>query len=133
MPRIDCFAHSSQTRMTTCSLIGNTCSWVFSFYEYLLRRPTFFTGFANSVFWIMFLNRKQEREVKLSKRSLIELEDELWRLNQLTKLNKDTRNRKLRLEKVVSVKRLALQAVQEKIAREVEKNMSNKLPEVTGK
>jgi hypothetical protein len=81
----------------------------------------------------MFLNRKQEREAKLSKKSLIELEDELWRLNQLTKLNKDTRNRKLRLEKVVSVKRLALQAVQEKIAREVEKNMSNKLPEVTGK
>ena len=81
----------------------------------------------------MFLNRKQERETKLSKKSLIELEDELWRLNQLTKLNKDTRNRKLRLEKVVSVKRLALQAVQEKIAREVEKNMSNKLPEVTGK
>ena len=81
----------------------------------------------------MFLNRKQEREAKLSKKSLIELEDELWRLHQLTKLNKDTRNRKLRLEKVVSVKRLALQAVQEKIAREVEKNMSNKLPEVTGK
>ena len=81
----------------------------------------------------MFLNRKQEREAKLSKKSLIELEDELWRLNQLTKLNKDTRNRKLRLEKVVSVKRLALQAVQEKIAREVEKNMSNKLPEVTDK
>ena len=81
----------------------------------------------------MFLNRKQERETKLSKKSLIELEDELWRLNQLTKLNKDTRNRKLRLEKAVSVKRLALQAVQEKIAREVEKNMSNKLPEVTGK
>ena len=81
----------------------------------------------------MFLNRKQEREAKLSKKSLMELEDELWRLNQLTKLNKDTRNRKLRLEKVVSVKRLALQAVQEKIAREVEKNMSNKLPEVTGK
>ena len=81
----------------------------------------------------MYLNRKQEREAKLSKKSLIELEDELWRLNQLTKLNKDTRNRKLRLEKVVSVKRLALQAVQEKIAREVEKNMSNKLPEVTGK
>ena len=81
----------------------------------------------------MFLNRKQERETKLSKKSLIELEDELWSLNQLTKLNKDTRNRKLRLEKVVSVKRLALQAVQEKIAREVEKNMSNKLPEVTGK
>ena len=26
----------------------------------------------------MFLNRKQERETKLSKKSLIELEDELW-------------------------------------------------------
>ena len=81
----------------------------------------------------MFLDRKQEREVKLSKKSLIELEDELWQLNQLSKLNKDTRNRKLRLEKVVSVKRFALQKVQEKIAREVEKNMSDKLPEVTGK
>ena len=81
----------------------------------------------------MYLNRKQEREAKLSKRSLIELEDELWRLNQLIKLNKDTRNRKRRLEKVVMVKRFALQKVQEKIAREVEKNMSDKLPEVTGK
>ena len=81
----------------------------------------------------MYLNRKQEREAKLSKRTLIELEDELWRLNQLTKLNKDTRNRKRRLERVVMVKRFALQKVQEKIASEVEKNMSDKLPEVTGK
>ncbi len=81
----------------------------------------------------MFLNRKQEREHKLSKRTLIELEDELWRLNQLTKLNKDTRNRKKRLERVVMVKRFALQKVQEKIASEVEKSMSDKLPEVTGK
>ena len=81
----------------------------------------------------MYLNRKQEREAKLSKRTLIELEDELWRLNQLTKLNKDTRNRKRRLERVVMVKRLALQKVQEKIASEVEKSMSDKLPEVTGK
>jgi len=81
----------------------------------------------------MYLNRKQEREAKLSKRTLIELEDELWRLNQLTKLNKDTRNRKRRLERVVMVKRFALQKVQEKIASEVEKSMSDKLPEVTGK
>ena len=81
----------------------------------------------------MYLNRKQEREHKLSKRTLIELEDELWRLNQLTKLNKDTRNRKKRLERVVMVKRFALQKVQEKIASEVEKSMSDKLPEVTGK
>ena len=81
----------------------------------------------------MFLNRKQEREAKLSKKSLIELEDELWRLNQLTKLNKDTRNRKARLEKIVRIKRYAVEKVQEKIARQVEKNMSDKLPEVTGK
>ena len=78
-------------------------------------------------------NRKEDREKKLARRPLIELEDELWQLNQLTKLNKDTRNRKTRLERVVAVKRFALQKVQEKIAREVEKNMSDKLPEVTGK
>mgnify|MGYP001399357065 FL=1 len=81
----------------------------------------------------MDVYRNAEREKKLAKRSLIELEDELWQLNQLTKLNKDTRNRKSRLERVVAVKRFALQKVQEKIAREVEKNMSDKLPEVTGK
>ena len=81
----------------------------------------------------MYLNRKQEREAKLSKRTLIELEDELWRLNQLTKLNKDTRNRKKRLERVVMVKRFALQKVQEKIASEVEKSLSDKIPEVTGR
>ena len=67
----------------------------------------------------MFLNRKQEREVKLNRRPLIELEDELWQLNQLSSLKKDTRNRKSRLEKVIAVKRVALQAVQEKIEREV--------------
>ena len=81
----------------------------------------------------MYLNRKQEREAKLSKRTLIELEDELWRLDQLTKLNKDTRNRKKRLERVVMVKRFALQKVQEKIASEVEKSLSDKIPEVTGR
>tara|TARA_R100000426_G_C4766604_1_gene89273 strand:+ start:32 stop:277 length:246 start_codon:yes stop_codon:yes gene_type:complete len=81
----------------------------------------------------MDVYRNAEREKKLAKKSLIELEDELWQLNQLTKLNKDTRNRKTRLERVVAVKRFALEKVQEKIAREVEKNMSDKLPEVTGK
>tara|TARA_B100000963_G_scaffold148406_1_gene129439 strand:+ start:45 stop:263 length:219 start_codon:yes stop_codon:yes gene_type:complete len=68
----------------------------------------------------MFINRKQEREVKLAKRPLIVLEDELWQINQLSRLRKDLRNRKNRLEKVIAVKRLSLQAVQEKIAREVE-------------
>ena len=68
----------------------------------------------------MDVYRNQERELKLAKRPLIVLEDELWQINQLNRLRKDLRNRKKRLEKVIAVKRLALQAVQEKIEREVE-------------
>ena len=68
----------------------------------------------------MDVYRNQERELKLAKRPLIVLEDELWQINQLSRLRKDLRNRKKRLEKVIAVKRLALQAVQDKIAREVE-------------
>ena len=66
-------------------------------------------------------DRKQDREMILAKRPLIVLEDELWQINQLSRLRKDLRNRKKRLEKVIAVKRLALQAVQEKIEREVNK------------
>ena len=66
----------------------------------------------------MDIYRNQERELKLAKKPLIVLEDELWQSNQLSRLRKDLRNRKKRLEKVIAVKRLALQAVQEKIARE---------------
>ena len=69
----------------------------------------------------MDIYRNQERELKLARRPLIVLEDELWQINQLSRLRKDLRNRKKRLEKVIAVKRLALQAVQEKIAREVDK------------
>ena len=69
----------------------------------------------------MDLYRNQERELKLAKKPLIVLEDELWQINQLSRLRKDLRNRKKRLEKVIAVKRLSLQAVQEKIAREVDK------------
>ena len=69
----------------------------------------------------MDIYRNQERELKLAKKPLIVLEDELWRINQLSRLRKDLRNRKKRLEKVIAVKRLALQAVQDKIAREVDK------------
>ena len=69
----------------------------------------------------MDIYRNQERELKLAKKPLIVLEDELWQINQLSRLRKDLRNRKKRLEKVIAVKRLALQAVQEKIEREVEK------------
>jgi len=68
----------------------------------------------------MDIYRNQERELKLARKPLIVLEDELWQINQLSKLRKDLRNRKKRLEKVIAVKRLSLQAVQEKIAREVE-------------
>ena len=70
----------------------------------------------------MDIYRNQERELKLARKPLIVLEDELWQINQLNRLRKDLRNRKKRLEKVIAVKRLALQAVQEKIEREVEKN-----------
>ena len=69
----------------------------------------------------MDIHRNQERELKLARKPLIVLEDELWQINQLSRLRKDLRNRKKRLEKVIAVKRLALQAVQEKIAREVDK------------
>ena len=67
----------------------------------------------------MDIYRNQERELKLAKKPLIVLEDELWQINQLSRLRKDLRNRKKRLEKVIAVKRLSLQAVQDKIAREV--------------
>ena len=66
-------------------------------------------------------NRSADRELKLARKPLIVLEDELWQINQLNRLRKDLRNRKKRLEKVIAVKRLALQAVQDKIAREVDK------------
>ena len=69
----------------------------------------------------MDIYRNQERELKLAKKPLIVLEDELWQINQLNRLRKALRNRKKRLEKVIAVKRLALQAVQDKIAREVDK------------
>ena len=69
----------------------------------------------------MDVYRNQERELKLAKKPLIVLEDELWQINQLSRLRKDLRKRKKSLEKVIAVKRLALQAVQDKIAREVDK------------
>ena len=67
----------------------------------------------------MDVYRNQERELKLARKPLIVLEDELWQINQLSRLRKDLRNRKKRLEKVIAVKRVALQAIQEKIEREV--------------
>ena len=69
----------------------------------------------------MDIYRNQERELKLAKKPLIVLEDELWQINQLSRLRKDLRNRKQRLERVIAVKRFALQKVQEKIAEEIDK------------
>ena len=69
----------------------------------------------------MDVYRNQEREMKLAKKPLIVLEDELWQINQLNRLRKDLRNRKQRLERVIAVKRFALQKVQEKIAKEIDK------------
>ena len=69
----------------------------------------------------MDVYRNKERELKLAKKPLIVLEDELWQINQLSRLRKDLRNRKKRLERVIAVKRFALQKVQEKIAKEVDK------------
>ena len=69
----------------------------------------------------MDVYRNQERELKLAKKPLIVLEDELWQINQLNRLRKDLRNRKKRLERVIAVKRFALQKVQEKIAEEIDK------------
>ena len=69
----------------------------------------------------MDIYRNQERELKLARKPLIVLEDELWQINQLSRLRKDLRNRKKRLERVIAVKRFALQKVQEKIAEEIEK------------
>ena len=69
----------------------------------------------------MDIYRNQERELKLAKKPLIVLEDELWQINQLSRLRKDLRNRKQRLERVIAVKRFALQKVQEKIAKEIDK------------
>ena len=74
----------------------------------------------------MDVYRNQERELKLAKKPLIVLEDELWQINQLSRLRKDLRNRKKRLEKVIAVKRLSLQAIQEKIAREVDNENEKK-------
>ena len=56
----------------------------------------------------MDIYRNQERELKLATKPLIVLEDELWQINQLSRLRKDLRNRKKRLEKVIAVKRFCL-------------------------
>ena len=71
--------------------------------------------------------RNQQRDFKLNMKALYVLEAELFEISQQTKLNKDARNRKKRLEQVILAKRYAAMKVQEKIeeelAKEKEKNV----------
>ena len=64
--------------------------------------------------------RSQARDFKLNTRPLYVLEAELFDIQQQTKLNKDARNRKSRLEQVILAKRYAAMKVQEKIKKELE-------------
>jgi len=65
--------------------------------------------------------RSEMRERKLSTVPLYVLEAELWELTQSSKLNKDARNRKRRLEKVIAVKQFAAQKIREKVNAQLEK------------
>ena len=64
--------------------------------------------------------RSQARDFKLNNRPLYVLEADLFDIQQQTKLNKDARNRKSRLEQVILAKKYAAMKVQEKIQKELE-------------
>ena len=64
--------------------------------------------------------RSQARDFKLNKKPLYILEAELFDIQQQTKLNKDARNRKSRLEQVILAKKYAAMKVQEKRQKELE-------------
>ena len=64
--------------------------------------------------------RSQARDFKLNNRPLYVLEAELFDIQQQTKLNKDARNRKKRLEQVILAKKYAAMKVSEKIQKELE-------------
>ena len=64
--------------------------------------------------------RSQARDIKLNSRPIYVLEAELFDIQQKTKLNKDARNRKSRLEQVILAKKYAAMKVQEKINKALE-------------
>ena len=64
--------------------------------------------------------RSQARDFKLNSRPLYILEAELFEISQQSKMNKDARNRKSRLEQVILAKKYAAMKVQEKIQKELE-------------
>ncbi len=73
----------------------------------------------------MTWSRSEIRERKLNDKPLYILEAELWELNQLSKLKKDARNRKTRLERVIAIKQFAAQKVREKVNAQLEKQKND--------
>tara|TARA_Y100000590_G_C14883615_1_gene699938 strand:+ start:242 stop:460 length:219 start_codon:yes stop_codon:yes gene_type:complete len=69
----------------------------------------------------MTWSRSEIRERKLNDKPLYILEAELWELTQSSKLNKDARNRKTRLERIIAIKQFAAQKVREKVNAQLEK------------
>ena len=69
--------------------------------------------------------RNQQRDFKLNMKALYVLEAELYEISQQTKLNKDARNRKKRLEQVILAKRYAAMKVHEKIEEKLAKEKKN--------
>ena len=64
--------------------------------------------------------RSQARDFKLNKKPLYILEAELFEISEQSKMNKDARNRKSRLEQVILAKKYAAMKVQEKINKALE-------------
>ena len=73
----------------------------------------------------MTWSRSEIRERKLNDKPLYILEAELWELTQSSKLNKDARNRKTRLERVIAIKQFAAQKVREKVNAQLEKEKND--------
>ena len=73
----------------------------------------------------MTWSRNKIRERKLNDKPLYILEAELWELTQSSKLNKDARNRKTRLERVIAIKQFAAQKVREKVNAQLEKQKND--------
>ena len=69
--------------------------------------------------------RSQARDFKLNKKPLYILEAELFEISQQSKMNKDARNRKSRLEQVILAKKYAAMKVTEKIEEELAKEKKN--------
>ena len=65
--------------------------------------------------------RSKVREHRLIKFPISKLEEELFAIRSLTKLNKDLRNRARRLEKVIEIKKYSAKKTSELIEKELEK------------